>query len=63
MLKAIKRLKESKRNKIRNLAYDSAKIFYSNRSKTAGEFQAYQQGFMNAYTTAYIKAARKHNKV
>lgn len=63
MLKAIKRLKESKRNKIRNLAYDSAKIFYGNKPRTAGEFQAYQQGFMNAYYVAYVKAAQKHNKV
>lgn len=63
MLKAVKRLKDSKRKKIRDLAYESAKVFYANRRQTMGEFQAYQQGFANAYNVAYVKAARKQNKV
>jgi hypothetical protein len=63
MIKFLKLVKESRNKKTRDMAYRSAQIYYSGRAKTAGEFQAYQRGFINAYSTAYIKAARKHNKV
>ncbi len=63
MIKFLKLVKESRNKKARDLAYQSAKIYYKGRDHTAVEFQAYQRGFMNAYSTAYIKAARKHNKV
>lgn len=53
----------SNTKKIRDLAYNSAKIYFAGKQRTPEQFQAYQIGFMNAYTTAYIKASRKNNRV
>lgn len=36
-------------------AFASAKVYFTNKDKTAVEFQAYQRGFINAYRTTYAK--------
>ena len=54
MFKVFEWLKVANSKSVRNLAFESAKAHYKNKSFTPEQFQGYQRGFVNAYTSAYI---------
>jgi hypothetical protein len=48
-------LKVANSRGVRNLAFESAKVYYKNKNFTSEQFQGYQRGFVNSYTSAYIR--------
>ena len=51
----IKAYNEPDSKMVRSLAFESAKVYYKNKQKTAVEFQSYQRGYVNAYRRTYAK--------
>lgn len=62
MIKYLKAYFEPKSKMVHALAFESAKSYYKNKTKTMVEFQAYQRGYINAYRREYALAKLGNRK-